>query len=100
MPAPDDRGAPMPAANRSISGDTMNPVIPAAVACAIGLANVHASGATLDIHTTAAGSSDRLALTRSTPFVAGQQPPEGDIAIFVDPRKTYQTLLGIGGAIT
>ena len=90
----------MPAANRSIPGDTMNPVIPAAVACAMGLANVSATGATLDVHTTADGSSDRLALTSSTLFTSGQQPPEGDISVFVDPKKTYQTLLGIGGAIT
>jgi len=79
----------------------MNPVIPAAVACAIGLAQASsAAGATLEIHTTAAGSPDRLALTASAPFVQGSQPPEGDIAVFVDPGKTYQALLGIGGAIT
>ena len=78
----------------------MNPVLPAAVAAAIGLAHAPATGATLEIHTTASGSDHRLALTGSAPFVHGQQPPEGDISVFVDPGKTYQTLLGIGGAIT
>ena len=78
----------------------MKPVIPAAVACAIGLAQAAASGATLEIHTTASDSTDRLALTASAPFLQGRQPPEGDIAVFVDPGKTYQALLGIGGAIT
>ena len=78
----------------------MNPVIPAAVACAIGLAQASAAGATLDVHTTASGTSERLALTRSTRLAPGRQPVEGEISVFVDPDKTYQTLLGIGGAIT
>ena len=90
----------MPAATGGIPGDPMNPVIPAAVACAIGLANASAAGATLEVHTTADGTSDRLALTSSAPFAPGRQPPEGDISIFVDPSKTYQAFLGIGGAIT
>ena len=78
----------------------MNPVLPAAVACALGLANAPAAGATLEIRTTASGTDQRLALTSSATFVPGQQPPEGDISVFVDRSKTYQTLLGIGGAIT
>jgi glucosylceramidase len=78
----------------------MNPVIPAAVAVAIGLAQAPAEGATLEIHTTASGTGERLALTRGIAFASGQQPSEGDVSIFVDPGKTYQTLLGIGGAIT
>ena len=79
----------------------MNSVIPAAaVACAIGLAQASAVGATLEVHTTASGTSDRLALTSNTTFAPGKQPPEGDISVFVDRSKTYQTLLGIGGAIT
>jgi glucosylceramidase len=77
----------------------MNSVLPAAVACAISLAQATANGATLEIHTTASGTNDRLAASHST-FTPGVQPPEGDISVFVDPGKTYQTLLGIGGAIT
>ena len=77
----------------------MNSVLPAAVACAISLAQATANGATLEIHTTASGSSDRLAAS-SSKFAPGAQPPEGDISVFVDPTKTFQTLLGIGGAIT
>ena len=78
----------------------MNSVIPAAVACAIGLAQAAASGATLDIHTTAAGTGERLAHAGSTAFAPGRQPTEGEVSVFVDPGKSYQTLLGIGGAIT
>ena len=77
----------------------MNSVLPAAVACAISLAQATASGATLEIHTTAAGSAERLAASTAT-FAPGVQPPEGDVSVFVDPAKAYQTLLGIGGAIT
>jgi len=77
----------------------MNPVIPAAVACAIGLAQAAASGATLEIHTTASGGNERLAASRAS-FAPGAQPPEGDVSVFVDPARTHQTLLGIGGAIT
>ena len=78
----------------------MNPAIPAAVACAIGLLQASAIGATLEIHTTASDSTDRLALSASAPFEPGHQPPEGDVSVFVDPAKTFQTMLGIGGAIT
>ena len=78
----------------------MNPVIPAAVACAIGLAQASAAGATLEVHTTASGTNERLALTATTTLAPGTQPVEGDVSVFVDPNKTYQTLLGIGGAIT
>ena len=78
----------------------MNAVIPAAVACAIGLAQAPANGATLEIHATAIDRDERLALTGNAAFAPGEQPPEGDVSVFVDPAKTYQTLLGIGGAIT
>ncbi|MCK9686217.1 glycoside hydrolase family 30 protein [Scleromatobacter humisilvae] len=78
----------------------MNPAIPAAVACAIGLAQGPAHGATLEVHTTAIDGKQRLALTSSATLAPGTQPPEGDISVFVDPARTYQPLLGIGGAIT
>ena len=77
----------------------MNPVLPAAVACVIGLAQATDQGAALEIHTTASGSGDRLAVS-SAKFAPGQQPPEGDVSVFVDPAKAFQTVLGIGGAIT
>jgi len=77
----------------------MNPVIPAAVACAIGLTQAAASGATLEVHTTAVDRNEHFARA-AVAFAPGKQPPEGDVSVFVDPAKTYQTLLGIGGAIT
>lgn len=102
MPDPDDGGATRGCRepDATAPGDLMNPVLPAAVACAIGLAQASAIGATLEIHTTAADSADRLALTASAPFEPRRQPPEGDVSVFVDAAKTFQTMLGIGGAIT
>ena len=78
----------------------MHPVIPAAVAVAIGLAQASANAATLEIHTTVPGGPERLALTGTATLAPGKQPPEGEISVFVDPTKTYQPFLGIGGAIT
>lgn len=55
---------------------------------------------TLSVYTTAKDSDKRLALGESLTLKPGQQPPETDIAIFVNPEKRYQTFFGIGGAIT
>lgn len=44
--------------------------------------------------------TNRLALTGNLKFTDFQQPLETDICIFVDPTKKFQTLLGIGGALT
>jgi glucosylceramidase len=43
---------------------------------------------------------NRLALTDNLKFTDFQQPLETDICIFVDPSHKFQTLLGIGGALT
>lgn len=76
----------------------MNPAIPAA-ASATGLARARAEGATLEVHTTAVDRDERLAAS-AVAMVAGEQPPERDVSVFVDRARAYQTLLGIGGAIT
>src|ERR1035437_7088581 len=44
--------------------------------------------------------TNRLSLTDNLKFTDFQQPLETDICIFVDPTKKFQTLLGIGGALT
>jgi glucosylceramidase len=41
-----------------------------------------------------------MALTEELDFEPGEQPPETDIAIFVNPEKRFQRFLGIGGALT
>lgn len=63
-------------------------------------ANDAATAKTLSVYTTAKDSDKRLSLGETLTLKPSQQPPETDIAIFVNPDKRYQTLLGIGGAIT
>ncbi|MFC3114415.1 glycoside hydrolase family 30 protein [Cellvibrio fontiphilus] len=57
-------------------------------------------GKTLSIYTTAKDTTLRLTAGENLSLKPAQQAPETDIAIFVNPQKQYQTLLGIGGAIT
>jgi len=52
------------------------------------------------VYTTAAKSDYRITATGTAEFKQMGQPLETQICVFVDPRKTYQTFLGIGGAIT
>ena len=54
----------------------------------------------ITVHTTAEKTEYRLTRTKATSFVPTVQPLETEICVFVNPRKTFQTLLGIGGAIT
>src|SRR5437016_1485233 len=64
------------------------------------LAHFSTEGKHVMVYTTADSTSHRLALTDTLSFNNLAQPKETDICIFVDPDKTFQTLLGIGGAIT
>jgi glucosylceramidase len=52
------------------------------------------------VYTTAAKSDYRITATGTVEFKQMGQPLETQICVFVDPSKTYQTFLGIGGAIT
>ena len=52
------------------------------------------------IYTTASNTDLRLTNNETTDFVATPQPLETEICVFVNPEKTFQELLGIGGAIT
>ncbi|HEY0176704.1 MAG TPA: glycosyl hydrolase, partial [Pedobacter sp.] len=52
------------------------------------------------VYTTAEGSDLRLSKTGTLSFKDLNQPKETDICVFVDPDKTFQTFIGIGGAIT
>jgi glucosylceramidase len=54
----------------------------------------------LEVHTTAQGQAPRLALTQTVAFTTGTPAPEADVALVVHPGQRFQTLLGIGGAIT
>ena len=54
----------------------------------------------LFIYTTAENSNLRLSLSDSAFFSDLPQPVETQVCVFVDPTKTFQSILGIGGALT
>jgi glucosylceramidase len=55
---------------------------------------------TVTVYTTADSSNFRLSLTDKLTFKELAQPNEGEISVFVEPNKTFQTFIGIGAAIT
>jgi glucosylceramidase len=57
-------------------------------------------GKKLQVYTTADSSSLRLSSSDSFQFRDMAQPLETQVMVFVDPDKTFQTYMGIGGAIT
>ncbi len=52
------------------------------------------------VYTTAESTKLRLTATDTVKFVDFGQPLETQPCVFVDPTKTFQTFVGIGGAIT
>jgi glucosylceramidase len=59
-----------------------------------------AAGKKAQVFTTAQGTSQRLAAGAALSFQPAAQPLETQVCVFVDPSHSYQTLLGIGGALT
>lgn len=57
-------------------------------------------GKKLTVYTTADSSALRLSSSDSFQFKDMAQPLETQVMVFVDPSKTFQTYMGIGGAIT
>ncbi|POY36145.1 glycosyl hydrolase [Solitalea longa] len=57
-------------------------------------------GKKVTVYTTAKQSELRLSPNGTSEFKAHGQPFETEVTIFVDPSKTFQTIYGIGGAIT
>jgi len=55
---------------------------------------------TVKVYTSADSSSLRLTNTDNLKFSDLNQPVETQICVFVNPNKTFQSFLGIGGAIT
>ncbi|TAJ54398.1 MAG: glycosyl hydrolase [Chitinophagaceae bacterium] len=58
------------------------------------------TGKTVTVYTTAANTNLRLSQTDQVPFKELAQPTEGEISVFVDPGKTFQSFMGIGAALT
>jgi glucosylceramidase len=57
-------------------------------------------GKKVTVYTTADNSNHRLSLTGILAFKQLDQPLETQVCVFVDPAKKFQTILGIGGALT
>lgn len=58
------------------------------------------AGKKATVYTTASNTEWRLSKTDEQSFSGTPQPREPEISVFVNPHKTFQTFLGIGGAIT
>ena len=52
------------------------------------------------VYTTAESTTFRLTPTDTLTFKPSEPTSEGKVYVFVDPRKTFQLLIGIGGALT
>jgi len=59
-----------------------------------------AKGKSVTVYTTAQNTNLRLSQTDKLTFSESKQPLETEVSIFVEPDKSFQTMLGIGGAIT
>jgi glucosylceramidase len=59
-----------------------------------------AANKTVKVYVTEKGSDKRLAPAGSLTFSDNPQPPETEFSVFVDPTQQFQTMLGIGGALT
>src|ERR1041384_4710945 len=58
------------------------------------------AGRKVVVYTTAEKSEHRISATDTLTFKPLGQPLETQVCVFIDPTKTFQTHLGIGGAIT
>src|SRR6476661_1197780 len=63
-------------------------------------ANASSQGRPITVYTTAANTNHRLSQTGTAAFKPLAQPLETQICVFVDPAKQFQTILGVGGALT
>ena len=59
-----------------------------------------AKGKTIAVYTSADSTDFRISKTDNLTFSELKQPLETQLCVFVNPNKTFQTFLGIGGAIT
>ena len=71
------------------------------VACQPGsAADVQVAGKRAIVYTTAESTSFRLTPTDTLTFKPSEPTSEGKVYVFVDPRRTFQSFIGIGGALT
>ncbi|MCV9929890.1 glycosyl hydrolase [Flavobacterium sp. LS1R49] len=58
------------------------------------------NGKKIAVYTTADDTKLRLTPTDNLVFSTSSQPTETEISVFVESKKTFQTFMGVGGAIT
>ena len=63
-------------------------------------ADAQSPGRRAIVYTTAESTSFRLTPTDTLTFKPSEPTSEGKVYIVVDPRQTFQPLIGIGGALT
>jgi glucosylceramidase len=52
------------------------------------------------VFVTEKGTDNRITPTETLHFSVKPQPVETEVAVFVDPSRSFQTMLGVGGALT
>src|SRR3989442_7276162 len=69
---------------------------------ALGVSSVAAQvvGKRVVVYTTAESTSFRLTPTDTLTFKPSEPTSEGKVYVFLDPRRRFQPLIGIGGALT
>jgi len=60
----------------------------------------YAQNGPVTIYTTAEKTDYRITKTGTSGFADFGQPSEGQVCVFVDPTHSFQTIVGIGGALT
>ncbi|MEX8547223.1 MAG: glycoside hydrolase family 30 beta sandwich domain-containing protein [Mucilaginibacter sp.] len=58
------------------------------------------TGSRVTVYVTAKNTDLRFSPTETLTLSPKPQPPESQVSVFVDPTKTFQTMIGIGGALT
>ena len=59
-----------------------------------------AEGKKVTVYTTAEGTNLKLSVTDNLTFTKAIQPLEVEVCVFVNPQKTFQKIMGFGGALT
>ena len=73
---------------------------PAAISDPAAAEKFKTEGKQVIVYTTADSTNYRLSVTDTIQFKELLQPLETQVCVFTDPDKTYQTFMGIGGALT
>lgn len=58
------------------------------------------SAKTAEVYVTAQNTDNRITKTETITFESKPQPLETELSVFVDPSRKFQTMVGIGGALT